>query len=228
MSSSAAMHDTFDTRSLSERVYGLLLNEIVSGRLGANAQIDIDDLARQLQISRTPIKESLSRLSAEGLVDIVPRRGSFVSRSHPRRLVELLDVRRMLEEGCCDDVTARADDEGIAALRAELKLMKEISSVEVWRAKVDDFVKLDQAFHVRFVALAGNSELDRLYERLHVHMHIGRVYYPSATIDLDRTMAEHEAIVDALERRDAEGLREVVRDHITRVRAFVAAAHADT
>jgi DNA-binding GntR family transcriptional regulator len=223
MSSSLEMHDAFDTRSLSERVYGLLLNEIVSGRLAANAQVDIDELARQLHISRTPIKESLNRLAAEGLVDIVPRRGTFVSRSHPRRLLELLDVRLMLEEGCSDDVAARADEAGVAALRAELDQMREFSTADVWRAKVDDFVKLDQAFHIHFVSLAGNAELDRLYERLHVHMHIGRVFYPSATIDLDRTMVEHEAIVEALERRDGPGLRQVVRDHIGRVRGFVAA-----
>ena len=67
---SIGANEAFDTRSLTERVYGVLLNEILSGRLAPNTQIDIDEIGRRLQISRTPIKESLSRLAAEGLVDI--------------------------------------------------------------------------------------------------------------------------------------------------------------
>ena len=66
----------------------------------------------------------------------------------------------------------------------------------------------------------------RLYERLHVHMHIGRVYYPSATIDLNQTNKEHEAIVEALEHRDGTRLREAVGSHIRRVRGFIAATAA--
>jgi DNA-binding GntR family transcriptional regulator len=89
---------------------------------------------------------------------------------------------------------------------------------------VNEFVVLDQAFHTRFVSLAANSELNRVYQRLHVHMHISRLYFPSATIDLGRTMKEHQEILDAAEARAASRLRQAVRMHISRVRGFIAEA----
>jgi DNA-binding GntR family transcriptional regulator len=211
----------FDTRSLAARAYGLLFNEIVSGRLAPNQQIDIDGLAQQLGISRTPIKESLSRLAAEGVVDIVPRRGSFVSECHPQRLLDLLEVRRMLEVGCCADVASVASESDIARLRDLAEQMRRFD-VEAIRSDFQKLMSLDQEFHDSFVSLARNAELIRMHRQARVHMLIGRVYFPSDSLDLQQMFAEHNAIVEALDARDVAALERAVGDHVKRVRDSVA------
>jgi DNA-binding GntR family transcriptional regulator len=213
---------SFDTRSLAARAYGLILNEIVSGRLAPNQQIDIDGLAQQLGISRTPIKESLSRLAAERLVDILPRRGTFVCEFNTKRLLDLLQVRRMLETGCCTEVAEAATHADVARLRDLAEEMRRFDADAI-RSDFQTLIALDQEFHDRFVTLAGNAELIRMHRQARVHMLIGRVYFLSDSLDLEQMYAEHAAIVDALAARDVRRLETAVGDHITRVRDSVAA-----
>lgn len=212
-----------DKRSLSERTYAILQAEIVSGRMPPGHRIDVDALARTLEVSKTPIKESLQRLALEGLVDIAPRRASFVAASDPRRLIELLQVRRMLEVGACADVVAHSKEQDASSLHGMMAQMQAYARGNGDRSDLLPFLQFDQAFHSRFMAIAGNSELDRIYQHMRVHMQVGRAYYLSPSLDMSQTIEEHAAIMRCIEERDVPRLQGAVSTHIERVQAFIQA-----
>ncbi len=210
-----------DKRSLSEQTYAILQAEIMSGRMPPGQRIDVDALAGTLGVSKTPIKESLRRLELEGLVEIAPRRASFVAAPNPRRLIDLLQVRRMLEVGACADVVGCSGDNDTAALLDTIRRTKELSVGEAEMPDLVAFLSLDQAFHTRFISIAGNIELNRIYEHLRGHMQVGRTYYMSRSLDIHQAIEEHTAIVHSLQAKDIPGLQAAVTVHIERVQAFI-------
>ena len=86
-----------DLSPLNERVYQLLLRRILSGEAAPGGRLDAEELSQTLGVSRTPVKDALTRLCAEGLVEITPRRGTRVTALTRRDIQELHDVRRMIE-----------------------------------------------------------------------------------------------------------------------------------
>ncbi|HXF62111.1 MAG TPA: GntR family transcriptional regulator [Caldilineaceae bacterium] len=196
---------------LTDTVYTLLREQILSGRFAPGERLHVDALAQQLHISQTPIKGALALLVADGLVEVQPRRGTFITQVSPRQLGELLAIRRALEllatETLLDHITA-AD---IARLRS---LVEDIARAET----VDAHYRGNFEFHTRLVALSGNRKLTELYSQLNGHIHMALIH--SSTQRWRARAAaeaqEHHAILDALTNRDLAALRAAITAHLSR------------
>ena len=201
---------TLENQTLRERVYEHLRNEIVDNRIAPATLLQEVPLAESLGVSRGPIREALSRLAAEGLVTITPRRGAVVTVLTKRDFLQSYQVREALEALAVRLAVPRMSDDEIAALDGPIEEMQRCAD----RNDVAGFFNANATFHEMFLAASGNAKLVEHYRLLIGQM--GPYRRPSAALrgSLVRSIAEHEAIRDAARARDGERAAELMVDHV--------------
>lgn len=199
-----------DGRTLWQRVYDHLREEILSGSLTPGAELSEVALAESLGVSRGPIREAIGRLASEGLVTVRPRRGAVVSSLSTEEFNELYQVREALELLAVKLAVPRLRPDDITVLQALIDEM----SARAERSQVAAFFEANSAFHVRLVEASGNVKLLELYEQLLAQL--GRYRLRSLTLrgNLERSVAEHAAILRAAKRGDADRAAHLMSEHI--------------
>jgi GntR family transcriptional regulator, rspAB operon transcriptional repressor len=204
---------------VTDAVYEMLKESIVHRRLAPRSKINIDELTQRLGVSRTPVHEALVLLATDGLVEIVPRRGSFVADFTLVDIAETLDVRRALELLACERAAPNAGPDDIVVLR---RLMRDMEACVRGAASLQEAARAHDAknleFHQLLVGLSGNKRLIATYQALGAHLRIARAHLEATAwrdrLSLER--AEHGAIVTALERRAVAPLQGALERHLRR------------
>jgi DNA-binding GntR family transcriptional regulator len=196
--------------TLWQRVYDHLKAEILAGRLAPGAELAEVALAEQLGVSRGPIREAIGRLASEGLVTVRPRRGAVVSLLSKDEFLELYQVREALEVMAVKLAVPRLQADDIAALQALIDAM----AAHAERNHVADFFEANAVFHARLVDASGNAKLGELYRQLLDQL--GRYRTRSLRLrgNLQRSVAEHAAILRAAKRGDADRASHLMSEHI--------------
>ncbi|MCL6552099.1 MAG: GntR family transcriptional regulator [Firmicutes bacterium] len=209
--------ETLTVHRLADVVYRTLKEQILRQEFTPGQRLHVDRLARQLGVSRTPVKDALNALAREGLVEIVPRRGTFVAALSAQTIAELFDLRRALELLAAELLVARVTDTDLARLRARLAALDEPLDED---ADVDEHMRRNLAFHRELVQLAGNRKLLEVYDSLNVHIQIARVHARGRDWRERRQQEreEHHAMLAALEARDPQRLAAAVDAHIRRAK----------
>jgi DNA-binding GntR family transcriptional regulator len=196
--------------TLWQRVHDYLRTEILEGRLQPGTELVEVALAGQLGVSRGPLREAIGRLAAEGLVTVSPRRGAVVRSLSREEFLELYQVREALERMAVQLAVPRLTDEQFQGL-AELN---EAMDAYAARNEVDAFFDTNLAFHARLFEAAGNSRLQDLYRQLLGQLGSYRLRSLMLRGNLQRSVAEHKAILRAARRGDAERAARLMADHI--------------
>jgi DNA-binding GntR family transcriptional regulator len=196
--------------TLWQRVYDHLRAEILEGRLQPGKELLEVALAEQLGVSRGPLREAISRLAAEGLVTVSPRRGAVVRSLSKEEFLELYQVREALERMAVKLAVPRLTDEQFD----ELAALNDEMETHATRNKVDAFFEANLAFHARLLEASGNNKLQELYRQLLGQL--GRYRLRSLTLrgNLQRSVSEHKAILRAARRGDAERAAQLMAEHI--------------
>ena len=199
-----------DNRTLWEQVRERLREEILSGELAPGAVLSEVSLARSLGVSRGPIREALGRLASEGLVTITPRRGAIVTELTRDEFVGAYQVREALETLAIRLAVPRLEE-------SHLKRLRELHEQMVAHAKRDEvnaFFDANAGFHEVFVTASGNRKLHEIYRLLFDQM--GRYLARSLALrgSLEKSIAEHSAILDAVEAGDVDVAAELLAAHI--------------
>lgn len=204
--------------TLAEQVYTDLRDRILSGRFAAGQRLMPEELAGDLAISPTPIKEALLRLATDGLVETETRRGAIVRRFTAADVAELYEARQLVEGYALAQgfVRRTIDTKAIAELRALQNALVARRS-EASQDGLTEALALDRAFHTRLVALAGNSVLTDWHARIVAQTHTMRVY-SLESYKLERLQAEHEAILSALAEADQEAASAALERHLRQSR----------
>ncbi len=210
------------TRSLTsaERVLHGLRELILAGELAPGARLGEVELADRLGVSRTPVREALSRLAAEGIVEIQPNRGARVATWTVAELEGVFDLRSTIEP----ELTAHAVPAASADDLAELDDLAH-RMIDVGRPgpaqDLDALVPLNRAFHDRLVALADHSTLaTALAAAIHPPI-VLRNFHAYDEASLRRSLAHHVEIVAAMRAGDAVWARAVMTAHIHNARAVM-------
>jgi DNA-binding GntR family transcriptional regulator len=200
--------------SLHDEVAAALRDRIFAGELGPGTFLDEVQLAEEMKISRTPLREALKVLTAEGLVRHEPRRGCFVNEVTEQDLDEIFPVIALLEGRCAFEAARNATDADLAALEAlHDKLNKHA------RAKrINDYYDANFAIHEAIITLANNRWLASVITDLRKIVKLARLQQLHAPGRLDQSLSEHMAVFAALKARDAEGAEAAMRTHLTRQR----------
>ncbi len=201
--------------NIREEVYKLLRDRILRHEYPPGYRFDLSELENQLGISRTPLKEALHRLEVEGLIEIRPRRGTYVVDISSEQIAESFDVRRILECAAAEIAVEEASDEDIQSLRDISHQMSELLVSDAYQTIISDYIDLDRDFHKALINLAGNKRLTQIWTQLDTHVQIVRVRQNFVRSDSQQyTETEHEAILQAFEQRDPEKLTQAVAEHI--------------
>jgi len=187
-----------------------------------DARINESALATQLDASRTPIREALNRLVAEGYLTFQSRRGFFCRPLNPKRIHDLYEARSAIECEGLRRAVERASDSDIARATADLN-----ASEPTYDKCNDpiDLLAMDEAFHMQLVGLSGNDELIRMLENLNGRVRYVRLinlrYLRSGkpiTAGKAGKLSGHRKVLIALAKRNQEGAVRAMRDHIERRR----------
>lgn len=197
-------------RKRSDIVAEELEGMILDGTFADGQRLDEVQLAEQFEVSRTPLREAFQRLALSGLVEQLPRRGVFVRQPGPVELVEMFEVMAELEAVCARLAATRVSDEALAELRqANINCQRAIDVQDS-----DGYYLENERFHAILYRESGNSFLENECKRLHRRLTPFRRLQLRLRGRLRQSMAEHEAIVAALERGDPDAASDVVRDHV--------------
>lgn len=194
-------------RALYEEVAELLRQRIFRRELEPGSWIDELKLAEEYGISRTPLREALKVLAAEGLVTMKVRRGAYVTEVSDRDLAEVYHLLSLLESDAAAVVAQRATD---AQLKELQELHKELEAAVKDREK---FFAINERFHMRLLELADNRWRNQMVGDLRKVMKLNRHNSLLKSGRIEGSLAEHRALVEALVRRQPEVARERMQQH---------------
>ncbi|MBB5132108.1 DNA-binding GntR family transcriptional regulator [Thermocatellispora tengchongensis] len=199
------------TSSLTQQVIDSVREAILSGELRPGELYSVYQLAAQLNVSRTPVREAMLRLAEAGMVRFERSRGFRVLRRDPREIAEVFHLRLLLEVPAARLAARRAGPELVESARAELEAMRAA-------AKDHDeprFMRHDRAFHRLLLTAGANRKLVGMVDNLRD----ATITLGASTVDRSRSLAdiaeEHEPILAALEARDPEAVAGAMRAHVS-------------
>ena len=204
--------------TLGDDVHETLKSLILEHRLAPEDRLNIDALARELDVSPTPVREALARLESEGLVRKRPLAGYTVSPLLTRdEFNHMFDMRLVLEGSAARWAAERASAAARAAVTAEAEIPVPAGETgQDGRRSHARFTALDARFHDRIAAGAGNPLLRDAITRLHAHLHLHRLYFPYT--ETRTTLGEHRLIALAVAGRDPAAAEAAMLAHLTAAR----------
>lgn len=206
--------------TLKDHIYDVLLDAILKMDIysdDADLRLDERNLAEQLAISRTPVREALARLEQDGFVTIQPRKGVFVRRKTRDEVLEMIVVWAALESMAARLAAENASDAELQALRA-LALKYSVSEAG---AQISEYSDDNIRFHQFILQISQCALLKTMSDDLFLHMHSVRQRAMREDDRASRSVVDHIGIVEALESRDKELAAERVREHTMRLHDHV-------
>ena len=196
-------------RALYEEVAELLRQRIFSRELQPGAWIDELAISSEYGISRTPLREALKVLAAEGLVTMKMRRGAYVTEVDEKDLSDVYHLLSLLESDAAGAAAVKATDAELKELQGlQLALEKSVGN----RTR---FFEINENFHLRLLAIADNRWRDQMVADLRKVMKLNRRNSLLKAGRIEESMAEHRAIMQALSARDANAAVQRMREHFS-------------
>lgn len=214
-----------ERKRMSDDIYDQLLSMLIDGDIQPGERIRVDAISRQLGVSQTPVRESLSRLEAEDLVVKTHLIGYSASpKLTPARFEDMFEARFLIEPHCAGLAAIRhkrPEVERIAALAGDMR-----DGYESGAVSYGAFARKDAELHESIIAATGNSYFCDLFVKLHCHLQLFRLLRDSrVTHD---ALDEHDQIVAAIRERDTVAAGEAMRAHLIASRTRLRSAFDDT
>lgn len=210
MSDAASDYPRITRRTLHDEVLERLRDMIIEGRLEPGQRINEGQVGAQLGVSRTPLREAIKTLASEGLVEILPAKGAVVRKFSAQDLYQVLEVLKALEQLGGRIACEQAPDATIEAIHALHKRMLELYAT---RERLEYF-KLNQAIHTAMVAASGNQVLVEMHGTLQSRIKRLRFIGNEGPEKWAGAVAEHDEMMAALLKRDADALSEAIGKHM--------------
>ncbi len=195
-----------------QRAYEAIRGGISTGLYPSGLHLRTSDLAVQLGISRTPVREALRRLHAEGLVEYFANRGAFVTDSSPQDVDEVFDLRVVLEGHAAEMSTRRLADVQIAQLSGWTDEMERCAAGSVRDAA--GLTRANDAFHATIISAAANKRLSAMIAGVVEMSWIARTFSTYSDADLASSISHHKEMIRAFSVRDEVWAAAVMRAHI--------------
>jgi GntR family transcriptional regulator, rspAB operon transcriptional repressor len=209
--------------TLNDAVYEALRNHILDQRFEPGERLNLPALETQLQVSRTPLQSALTRLQNEGLVEILPRRGTFIAKIDVERIEENFKIRSAFELYVSLCLFKYLEPEDMLQIREIHAEMCELHSMAdpTWSNVAEDYLKLDYQLHELLVTRGGPPVMVKLFQQTLVHSQLTRLIPKFAPKHFLATHAEHERIFDAIEAYSPDQLHASLLDHLEASRGRV-------
>ncbi|MCZ6473451.1 MAG: GntR family transcriptional regulator [SAR324 cluster bacterium] len=206
--------------SLKDKVYDALKQAIMSMNIYASREelrLDERELAHGLGVSRTPIREAITRLEQEGFVRVAQRKGVFVVRKTKREILDMIVAWAALESMAARLITLHAQDEEINTLRT---LFGTFGNDRV-EARIDEYSDTNILFHQKILQMSQNELINQMADNLFAHMRSIRHQTIGEDNRAERSIIDHMHIIEALESRNTDLAERLVRQHSLDLAAHV-------
>jgi len=206
------------TERIVDSVHATLRAAILDGELSPGQPLSVPDLSRQLEVSRSPVREALLALVADGLAVELPRRGVSVVEVEVSDLLEIHEVREGVEAQAARLCAERANDavlRDLAGILVRQRAVVEGDDAAGW-------FRTNAEFHGAIAAGTGNRRLAEVLLTLEAQMRLGLRQVSSDREQRRRGLAEHQAILHAITKRDPDTAERTMRDHIRRTKETLA------
>jgi DNA-binding GntR family transcriptional regulator len=197
-------------RQLHDEIIGQLRDRMIHGDLAPGTKLNERVLCGELGVSRTPLREALKALASEGLVELLPNRGAVVAPLDAARVREIFVVMGVLEALAGELACRNATDADIDEIRGLHYQM----IAHYKRGEREEYFRHNQLIHMRLVQSGGNSVLAQNYRMLNMHVRRARYMANLSHERWGQAVDEHQAILDALARREAPLLKALLHDHL--------------
>jgi DNA-binding GntR family transcriptional regulator len=204
------MSKLLSTRPLYEEVADQLRNRIFAHELAPGAWIDEQSLAKEFGISRTPMREAIKVLAAEGLITMKLRRGAYVTEVNRGDLEQIFTVLSLLEGEAAKEAATKAKESDLNALD-DLHLRLEKAAAD---RNLDLFFEINVRFHERIISIAANPWMTSVIDDLRKVLKLQRRDSLSRSGRLQQSLSEHREILKALLKRDPIAAEEAMRTHL--------------
>ncbi|MBE6654661.1 MAG: GntR family transcriptional regulator [Ruminococcaceae bacterium] len=196
--------------TLEEKVYNILEDQILSQKLRAGDSVTEMKLSKELGVSRTPVREALQRLDREGLIKLRPNKGAVVVGISERDLIDIYKIRTRLEGLAARIAAENADETLIRQLSDNIELTEFYMS----KGNIEKLKDLDSDFHDIIYGYCQSRILGKTLSELHRYIVCYRKLSLSVKGRLERSLAEHREIVEAIKKGDADGADSLMSAHV--------------
>lgn len=196
-----------DVTNINEKIYRLIKERIIHQEYPPGYQINIRKLQDELGVSSSPIKDALYQLAGEGFVDITSRKGTYVKDVSREDMIEIEQLRTILEIGALDLFFENVTDE-------QLALLEQTHQEMATEKQYETFMEKDRKFHLDIISLTNNKRLIDTYKSLNAHSQIVRFKFASQRTSPDpATIHAHGEILRAMKNRDMEAAKRAIQNH---------------
>jgi len=203
--------------SLQKDIYNKLKTAIIYGELLPGEKLSEIELAKKMNVSRTPIREVFRQLQTESYLNVAPNKGAYVSKLSPDEIEEIYNIVGLLE-GYAAELTAQKIKD------LELKELKKLQKKLIFYAskkRYRDYVEENTKFHHLITRLSGNNNLLKIITELRTRIYRYRLMSVTIPGYLEKYAIEHEKIIDALGERDSDRARKYMKEHVDFVKKIL-------
>jgi GntR family transcriptional regulator, rspAB operon transcriptional repressor len=206
-----------------DEVYEAMRQAILTHVFKPGERLQVEEISQKLGVSLTPVRHALQQLATEGLIEIHPRSGTYVSTVSPEDIEETFEIRCALECLAAERAIGRITAAQIQHLR---KLLEQLAKPLDTDESLKEHERANFELHQTLIDASGSRRIAELYDSLNAHIKIARIHASETAAEkprdwetrLQREQTEHEAIVRALEEKDVAGVTAVLRKHIYRAK----------
>jgi len=193
--------------NLADQIYDILRERIISLQFKLGEKIDIQKLAEEFGTSPTPIRDALNRLAENGLVNIKPRVGYYVIDLSAEDIAEIYDLRKMFECYALEPAMENVNFNELRQLKKEMEKIQKEADEEKRDAK---FHETDRKLHLLIIKSFPNKRLQSLFSQVYDLVRLSI----SMGVEWEKSLKEHIALIDALEKKEFSRAKKILKDHI--------------
>ena len=210
-------------RRATDEVYDAMRQAILTHVFKPGQRLQVEEISQKLGVSLTPVRHALQQLATEGLIEIHPRSGTYVTDVSPEEIEETFEIRCALECLAAERAISRIQPADVDRLR---ELLKELSKPVNDEDSLKEHERANFELHQILINSSGSRRIAELYDSLNAHIKIARIHSSESNLKARRNwetrlrqeQQEHEAIVRALEKKDLGNLISALRKHIYRAK----------
>ncbi|GKU82259.1 GntR family transcriptional regulator [Niallia sp. NCCP-28] len=214
------MKQKIETSALATQIHRVLREEIISGLHSPGDKLDINKLAEKFGVSRSPVKEAVNQLVHEGLIEILPRKGTYITQLKYQDLIELLEVRFMAETWAARIVCSTITEEELNKWKQILIKMDDLIGEQSF--SFDAYSKLDVEFHQLLVAWTSNKKVLDIYQSINPKVLLARVIYSNVFENSLKRHKDHHYMYEALKNRNLSKLINAIEQHKESIKKDIA------
>lgn len=189
-----------ETSLLTQQVYDVLRGKIIGREYMPGNKLDIHKLADEFGVSRSPVKDAINQLVHDGLIEIIPRKGTYVTELNFNEFIEVLDARLMIEVWAAQQVMGNITDDKVESWSQIVQEMDALLKVSPFPFEM--YSKLDMKFHTTLIEWTVNNKITEIYSSLNTHVSLSRVVHPTSLKSTIKRHQDHWKLYEAMKNQD--------------------------